>query len=1276
MLLQAASAWLCKPPSFGGRGLALRTWRQRSVPLAANRHAGRLAGSLGSLGGTKVTSSVVAGSHEAASALASGGEGATGVAFASQMTIAAAAHGSSAITVLCGLIAVNGQDVCEPGFYSRDGTAVGCAPVPMAGYSVSGVGPILTLGAHYARSMDGMYEPEIVNDQSVTCNGKPVYRLRDGIADGPVLFRIHSQGRYYWGIGPDERLPNCDWPPGTITGGGLTENGYASPDLQGGSCPDSPNDSGCVGLWQKLDRDGQWSNVISVSIEGVASALVLTSSFYDTLPTDIYARTSTSLPGGIGHEGTNGLYIPIMPQSSWLNGLAHTCNDKPMFEIHGTEPPRFAIWQPNGANYWSYGTADFACTSSALPPAGQSATEGGVCPASPAGAGCKGLWAEIARSPEGNSNYWSWIPSPTLTISLKTCPSTAQWDDVHADVPSACATGICAEGFANYMSDEAICCHDFAAELSVLQDSCTACHGDSAQDCTQASCAVGYHSFANGSCCSDGLEERTGLGCTCAPGFYHGAQGCTACVTGKEQNEDKTGCTACQGNRASRSGICETCPLGKVANAEKTACEACLSGTAPSQDELACENCTQNQYSRLGIECTECIPPNIVMDGRRTCTACAAGLGPNSDRTSCIPCANGSYSTVGICIPCEAGKLPNPSRTACEPCPAGYEVRFGAYNCSQCPAGNIRVSGPACVHCGYGKIANPEHTSCETCPEGQVPSIEMNGENENGCVCMRGWYLHSAGTSNATRGSERAHLNGAPIMCHVSEYTEQSFPGQGCTRCGACVDCYGAVAPSVRADFVRIIGPNPDGMPSNRQSGSAPVSIFKCIYDSGCFADSFIGANLTGCKTCDDKRRSLPLTTACQKTYTGHFCSQCVDDYELQQVAGSELFVCVPCSSLQEVGFLGVAVVLCVLVVISQRNCILSIIEIHPAQARMGQSMIRSMWQPFRIIITYAQVAGEIGGVLNFSAPEMIKSVFKSLSNMLSVVDVVASAKCLGVDTFHYKWRLQVLFIPVMLMLGPLVLWLFKRRKDPTAASNNLTSHSFFVIFFCYPRICRYTFDVFITYRVAQAVNVLVADDRVLYEDENHQPYIFASYAIIIGFCFGVPIGAAALLFFEYRRCDDVEPALKARVSEAFQITMEEAEAAVNDIEIGNEYGFLTAAFKPKFYGSESMDMLRKLVLVGLIVMFERGSVAQIIISLSLSMLFLGLQMKNWPYKIDWDNRLRMMTEAHICLTIMVALAFKTDHDSSTPCWPGCCGRGWQLVKQHGKAWAAPDRAP
>ena len=70
---------------------------------------------------------------------------------------------------------------------------------------------------------------------------------------------------------------------------------------------------------------------------------------------------------------------------------------------------------------------------------------------------------------------------------------------------------------------------------------------------------------------------------------------------------------------------------------------------------------------------------------------------------------------------------------------------------------------------------------------------------------------------------------------------------------------------------------------------------------------------------------------------------------------------------------------------------------------------------------------------------------------------------------------------------------------------------------------------------------------------------------------------------------------------------------ACYDINLGAKYGFLTAAYKSSYYVWESMDMLRKFVLVGVGLLFDRGSVHQIMVALVMSFGFLAAHMHYWP---------------------------------------------------------------
>ena len=66
--------------------------------------------------------------------------------------------------------------------------------------------------------------------------------------------------------------------------------------------------------------------------------------------------------------------------------------------------------------------------------------------------------------------------------------------------------------------------------------------------------------------------------------------------------------------------------------------------------------------------------------------------------------------------------------------------------------------------------------------------------------------------------------------------------------------------------------------------------------------------------------------------------------------------------------------------------------------------------------------------------------------------------------------------------------------------------------------------------------------------------------------------------------------------------------------------------------------MLRKLALVGVVLVVDRGSAAQLFVALLLSFLFFALQVRIRPYKIAQDNAFRAATEFHVFIVIVIAL--------------------------------------
>lgn len=72
----------------------------------------------------------------------------------------------------------------------------------------------------------------------------------------------------------------------------------------------------------------------------------------------------------------------------------------------------------------------------------------------------------------------------------------------------------------------------------------------------------------------------------------------------------------------------------------------------------------------------------------------------------------------------------------------------------------------------------------------------------------------------------------------------------------------------------------------------------------------------------------------------------------------------------------------------------------------------------------------------------------------------------------------------------------------------------------------------------------------------------------------------------------------------------------------------------------------RKLALVGFILMFGRGSVLQLASALFVAVMFMMAQGMVKPFKTPHDNRLRLSTELHTVITILIASTIKADPEA------------------------------
>eukprot|EP01052_Picozoa_sp_SAG31_P008046 SAG31_NODE_396_length_16264_cov_17.206496_16_plen_964_part_00 len=320
-------------------------------------------------------------------------------------------------------------------------------------------------------------------------------------------------------------------------------------------------------------------------------------------------------------------------------------------------------------------------------------------------------------------------------------------------------------------------------------------------------------------------------------------------------------------------------------------------------------------------------------------------------------------------------------------------------------------------------------------------------------------------------------------------------------------------------------------------------------------------------------------------------------------------------------------------------------------KCRWWRMLLRSNAQSVRIVIGFGQVVGQLGSVLHVQYPPGITMLATKLRNIISF-DFLQSFECIGLSGFYLRWGSHLFVLPLFASLICIFLWRSDVRTFGAAeAANRLAANGFTAVFLLHPTVSHWAFAAFDCRQLSNDLVVLRTDYRIHckeYPEFTYPPAYFRCVAVsamvVVFFVFGVPLYAAAKLRTKSKalRAAAISPQVAAIVSGKLSLhSTAHAAELMHELEFGLDYGFLLSAFRPSCYFWEIFEMLRKLILIGAMVVCAPGSVFQIWVAAMLSVLFLATHFKVWPYKLAVDNILKATVEVLVLVSILVALVLK-----------------------------------
>eukprot|EP01043_Picozoa_sp_COSAG02_P054694 COSAG02_NODE_6232_length_3710_cov_3.154528_3_plen_878_part_00 len=605
----------------------------------------------------------------------------------------------------------------------------------------------------------------------------------------------------------------------------------------------------------------------------------------------------------------------------------------------------------------------------------------------------------------------------------------------------------------------------------------------------------------------------------------------------------------------------------------------CLPGTHTEPDQTGSKCLCKSGYASDSNS-------GPTLSCHRSCNSATMKPGPSGGDCVCMPGYEESSGQNGTaCQRCEPWAL----------CPGGPNATK-----SFCPTGQQAQEG-RCVACPAGKAYGGQD-QCSRCPATTMPDSTAVS-----CQCQTGDY----------NASQYRYLQ--CVSSPVGFTDTDSVEGLAeCLPCPPCATCAGGHSePVLIRGFVEL-------EPMLAQSPPRWRVAYQCDLRPG-YEDS---PNCPGGNSVQQVNESNgQVWSACAAGYSGYFCQSCAIGYH---TVGHQ---CQPCASFSYMRLLLVATTLGVAYGVSRSRqtsrqlrlskCFEISREPHQTNAdSMGENLIdnpvvverqseisdackldesvhrpgkfqsrarvvyNAMFQPMRMVVTWAQITSQVGSVLNVHYPPMFRSAVQALSFLRDLSSIFFDAECVGLSGFVSQWLTKVVATPLMGVLGIVCIYLCRRRRSVTQAWRDTKSYLFGCTFLLYPMICNTAFAAFECRKLRASTSgvILEADDRMLCTDSGIVSLQLCSLVIIILFAGGVPLTFGTFLVhttYEYKRSDvDTTKAVVQKFADEFAVDVTVADHILRDVTaMGRDYSFLMDAYSFKHYYWEVFDMLRKLLL-------------------------------------------------------------------------------------------------
>ena len=413
------------------------------------------------------------------------------------------------------------------------------------------------------------------------------------------------------------------------------------------------------------------------------------------------------------------------------------------------------------------------------------------------------------------------------------------------------------------------------------------------------------------------------------------------------------------------------------------------------------------------------------------------------------------------------------------------------------------------------------------------------------------------------------------------------------------------------------------------------------------------GADSLNILACQNEEHCLGGTDPnnyCAEGYGGPLCSVCMDGYSA--VGAGEGLSCSKCEgSATATVVVGITVLLLLFSLIVR--FILKKDKTESRLSRASKKLENKLGRAepvIKIVFAYFQVVGSLDLIFGIKFPPVYSTVISFLSGVFSLDFISFMPIGCVFSSTHYTLLLSYTLVPLSLSIF-LVCWYNKLKKEAGEKSISLRNKLFELFlaltFLLLPSVSVKIFTTFGCVDFDNGTSFLKVDFSLDCQSAVHSFYkAFAAFMVAV-----YPVGIPLMYFFLLFRKRQLLKAGQVEREKEIPITTALEEALVKRDENEGEdpalkaLSFLYESYEPKYWWFEIFETMKKLALTGFLVFVAPGTTAQVVVSLVMSIIALVVYTNTKPFINDFNNKLALVANWQLVLTLVCALAIEVNMD-------------------------------